>query len=99
MPKIIHRRRRFFHDSSITNLRASDATIFNDNTIESSENTFSSGSVEFTGIKGVNTLVLDPNSQFNAETQSVSDDESTSEINKVSSAAASATIILRPTQI
>jgi len=77
---------------SITNLRASDATIFNDNTIESNENTFSSGSVEFTGIKGVNTLVLDPNSQFNAETQSVSDDESTLEITKVSSAAASATI-------
>ena len=78
---------------SITNLRATDAVEFNGIDVNTGANTFGGGVVNFTGISGENTLVLDPTSQFNAETTtSPSEDGTNNNDTKVSSAAASATI-------
>ena len=78
---------------SITNLRATDAVEFNGIDVNTGANTFGGGVVNFTGISGENTLVLDPTSQFNAETTtSPAEDGTNNNDTKVSSAAASATI-------
>ena len=78
-------------EGNIVNLRANDATQFNDNQMASDGNTLAAGDVNFTGIAGENNLVIDPTSQFVAETMTV---EGSSDENKtrVSSAAASSTI-------
>ena len=74
---------------NIVNLRANDASQYNENIISSSTNTLGVGEVNFTGISGDNDLVLDPASQFIAETETVdAGDKDT----RVSSAAASSTI-------
>lgn len=75
---------------SITNIRATDAVEIDEISLTSGENTYATGNVNFTGISGENNLVLDPESIFESETSTSSEDSS--DDTKVSSAAASATI-------
>lgn len=76
---------------NIVNLKATDATKYNSNEISSTSNTLGAGDVDFTGISGSNNLVLDPSSQFVAETETL-DALDSGENTRVSSAAASSTI-------
>tara|TARA_Y100001933_G_C18962255_1_gene548675 strand:- start:852 stop:1433 length:582 start_codon:yes stop_codon:yes gene_type:complete len=76
---------------NIVNLKATDATQYNSNEISSTSNTLGAGDVDFTGISGSNNLVLDPSSQFVAETETL-DALDSGENTRVSSAAASSTI-------
>ena len=75
---------------SIVNLRATDAQQYNANQISSGSNTLGAGDVNFKGIAGKNSLVIDPVSQFVAETQTV--DGAAETDTRVSSASASSTI-------
>lgn len=75
---------------SIVNLRATDAKQYNANQISSGSNTLGAGDVNFKGIAGKNNLVIDPASQFVAETQTV--DGAGVKDTRVSSASASSTI-------
>jgi hypothetical protein len=79
---------------TITNLRATDATEFNETDIASGSNTYASGNVSFTGIAGENNLVLDESSEFNASTESIDANVpgATPSDTKISSASSSATI-------
>ena len=77
---------------SIVNLRATDATQYNSNQISSGSNTLGAGDVNFKGIAGKNNLVIDPISQFVAETQTLDVDGAAVKDTRVSSASASSTI-------
>ena len=77
---------------SIVNLRATDAKQYNANQISSGSNTLGAGDVNFKGIAGKNNLVIDPISQFVAETQTLDVDGAAVKDTRVSSASASSTI-------
>lgn len=77
---------------SIVNLRATNATQYNSNQISSASNTLGAGDVNFKGIAGKNNLVIDPLSQFVAETQTIDGAQADGGDTRVSSASASSTI-------
>ena len=77
-------------NGNIVNVRATDATEFNENKVSSASNTLGAGNVDFKGISGENNLVIDPLSKFVAETATTGAGAGTD--TRVSSAAASSTI-------
>ena len=77
---------------NIVNVRATDATEFNENKVSSASNTLGAGNVNFKGISGENNLVIDPLSQFVAETATIDEGAAVGPDTRVSSGAASSTI-------